>query len=97
MGHETVDNHNLSKHITDNIFLGTKPVLIRFTIHFFVINFGPCTNLALKQCSNFGQSMYLIRCLDTCSNKLSLLAKPGTVPFSQFNYHSNLTLKLSMI
>ena len=25
--------------------------------------------------------MYLIGCLDTCSNKLSLLAKPGTVPF----------------
>ena len=25
--------------------------------------------------------MYLIRCLDTCLNKLSLLAKPGIVPF----------------
>ena len=29
MGHENVDNHNLSKHITDHIFLGTK-ILIRF-------------------------------------------------------------------
>ena len=96
MGHETVDNHNLNKHITDHIFLGTK-ILIRFYHKLFVINFGPCTNLALKQCSNFGQSMYLIRCLDTCSNKLSLLAIPDTVPFFQFNYHSNLTLKLSMI
>ena len=28
--------------------------------------------------------MYLIRRLDTCSNKLSLLAKPGTVPFFKF-------------
>ena len=47
MGHETVDNHNLSKHITDHIFLGTK-ILIRFYHKLFVINFGPCTNLALN-------------------------------------------------
>ena len=77
MGHETADSHNLSKHITDYIS-GHKDS----TINSVVINIGPsCTNMELKQCSHFDQSMYLIRCLDNCSNKFSLLAKPGIVHF----------------